>query len=78
MGALSECCSANEVLAAGSPIKPQGMVWYQMPSWSRWTHAPFPPWHNRKKPRHATCNPKAIAALTEDYKVFMLILWLNN
>ena len=30
-----------------------------------------------KKPRHATCNPKAIAALTEDYKVFMLIR-LNN
>ena len=27
----------------------------------------------KKKPRHATCNPKAIAALTEDYKVFMLI-----
>ena len=26
-----------------------------------------------KKPRHATCNQKAIAALTEDYKVFMLI-----
>ena len=26
-----------------------------------------------KKPRHATCNPKVDAALTEDFKVFMLL-----
>ena len=25
-----------------------------------------------KKPRHATCNPKVITALTEDYKALML------
>jgi hypothetical protein len=31
-----------------------------------------------KKPRHATCNPKVIADLTEDYEALMLRKVMND